>query len=53
MNYFDCIFGNYKFYRKWRKGEWWLVVPRPFPYMRIWVNRMPISIEHFEEHEVY
>ena len=53
MNILDCYFSGYKFYRKMRKGEWWLVSPRTLPEIRVWVNNVPTKFERIYQHEFY
>lgn len=40
-------------YRRWKGGTWYLVTPRPFPYITHWQQREPIFIEHVGAVERY
>ena len=53
MNVFDDMLSNYKIYRKFKKGEWWLVGPRCIPYIRIWTRKPIYGIERIYQHEIY
>jgi hypothetical protein len=48
----DALLSDFRWYRRWRGGVWYKVVPRPDPYIEVWV-RGPLLWEHVYEIEIY
>jgi hypothetical protein len=41
----EYLFNRFKWYRKRKGGKWYYVIPRPYPYIELWVQN-PKYWEH-------
>ena len=46
------LLNKYQWYREYIGGEWFYVIPRPYPWMEFWTTN-PLIHEHVCRHEKY
>ncbi|MED3562378.1 hypothetical protein [Bacillus xiapuensis] len=52
-SWFGYELSQMRWFRKWYGGEWNKVIPRPFPYMWLWIHGKPSNIEKVTDTEIY